>query len=101
MHQSRRLELYQKPGQLKHWIVKSKAEDDPPRMKLSKLERLKLIANQQKRTTNKPSTIYQNMSRVQTLARVLWKIKEIRSEALEMIMEKLSFTRETQRKYIN
>ena len=52
--------------------------------RLSQIERLELIVQQQKRTSVMSSTVLQHMSRVKVLTRVLWKIKELREEAFEL-----------------
>jgi hypothetical protein len=52
--------------------------------RLTQIEKLELIVQQQKRTSVLSSTVLQHMSRVKVLTRVLWKIIELREEAFEL-----------------
>jgi hypothetical protein len=58
--------------------------EGPQRRRLTQIERLDLVDEQQKRSTVMDSTVYQHMGRVKVLTRVLWKIKGLRAEAFEL-----------------
>jgi len=58
--------------------------DRIPETRMSQIERLELVAQQQKRTSVLDATVASHMSRVKVLTRVLWKIKELRAEAFEL-----------------